>query len=56
MRKKLWVAVCSEVSGAYNCNSSNVAVSWADKALKAFDERFPAPATISETFEHPLVD
>ena len=39
-RKKVWANVCAEVAGAYNCKTVEVAINWADKALKAFDERF----------------
>ncbi len=39
-RKQLWIAAVSNVAGAFNCESSDIAITWADNILKAFDKRF----------------
>lgn len=40
-RKELWIGVAAGVSAASNSTNPDTPVKWADKALKAFDERFP---------------
>jgi len=42
-RKKLWCDVYVAYVSASNSTSSSGAKTWADQALKSFDERFPAP-------------
>ena len=42
-REKVWLEAWCAVASAWNCKESIAAAIWADKCLKAFDERFPAP-------------
>ncbi len=42
-RKKLWCDVYVAYVSADNSTLSDGGKSWADRALKAFDERFPQP-------------
>lgn len=44
MRKQLWLSAWVATASADNCTRVDVATTWADDALKAFDARFPAPA------------
>lgn len=39
-RRQCWIDAYCAVASAWNSESSEVAVKWADKSLKAFDERF----------------
>ena len=41
-RRECWTAAYAAVASAYNCPTHEVALKWADNALKAFDERFKA--------------
>lgn len=43
IRKNVWSSAWSAVASADNCKKQAVATNWADAALRAFDERFPAP-------------
>jgi len=40
MRKKLWIDAWIQVANANNTVSLSTPTTWADKALKDFDERF----------------
>jgi len=42
-RKQLWANAWVHTASASDCKSPSTATSWADKALAAFDERFPKP-------------
>jgi hypothetical protein len=42
-RKKLWCDVYVAYVGTDNSTDPDGASCWADKALKRFDKRFPAP-------------
>jgi hypothetical protein len=41
IRKELWCNVWVAVAGASNSTRSDIVTTWADRALKDFDERFP---------------
>jgi hypothetical protein len=41
LRKQLWIQAFTAVAGTINCLSEDVAIRYADNALKAFDEAFP---------------
>lgn len=43
-RMKVWTDAWCATANAVDCKSHSVAIVWADKALAAFDERFPAEA------------
>lgn len=45
LRAQCWISAWSAVAGAITCETSDAATSWADKALQAFDERFPSTGT-----------
>ena len=49
MRKLCWIEAWSLTASAVTCRESDTATRWADKALAAFDERFPAPNKKSNT-------
>jgi hypothetical protein len=40
-RKELWIKIATATAGASNCTKIEAPITWADKALAAFDERFP---------------
>ncbi len=40
-RQEVWVRAWVNVAAATNCRQSDVATTWADKCLTAYDERFP---------------
>jgi hypothetical protein len=42
-RRKLWCDVYVSYVGSSNSQNSDGAKTWADTALKRFDERFPPP-------------
>jgi hypothetical protein len=42
IRKELWCNVWVAVAGASNSTKSELVSLWADRALRDFDERFPA--------------
>lgn len=45
-RRQAWLSAWVAVATANDCKSPETATNWADKCLKAFDERFdPAKAT-----------
>lgn len=41
IREKVWVEAWCRVAQSDTCGESITATIWADKCLKAFDERFP---------------
>lgn len=45
-RKQLWANAWVHTASASDCKSPATATSWADKALAAFDDRFPKPKEI----------
>jgi hypothetical protein len=45
MRQQVWSNAWTATANANDCKDSKVATGWADKALAAFDVRFPAPKT-----------
>lgn len=45
-RINCWVRAWAATASATNCNKSATAIEWADKALAAFDIRFPSPRKI----------
>lgn len=53
-RRAIWIQAWSAVASAWNSKEADVATKWADKALKAFDERFPAPAERNDLSQHAL--
>lgn len=46
-RRQLWANAWVYTASAANCNTYRAATEWADEALKAFDERFPAPDRVN---------
>ena len=40
-REEVWMRAWCAVSGAFNCTTAEAATRWADRALEAFDARFP---------------
>lgn len=42
-RKQLWADAWTSCATASNCTKHSVCTTWADEALKAFDERFVKP-------------
>lgn len=42
-RRRLWTSVAAATAAASNSTDASVPINWADHALKAFDQRFPAP-------------
>lgn len=40
MRRQLWVDMCISTVNANDCKQTSTPISYADAALKAFDERF----------------
>lgn len=52
LRKQLWIAAWTSVSNTETCTRADTPTIWADKALAAFDSRFPAPTP--EKLEKPL--
>jgi hypothetical protein len=40
-REEVWMRAWCAVSSAFNCKTAEAATRWADKALEAFDARFP---------------
>lgn len=43
-RRQLWISMCIAVASANDCKAAETATSWANHALKKFDEQF-APLT-----------
>jgi hypothetical protein len=39
-RQQVWIQAWCAVANANDCKENEVATTWADKALKAFDARF----------------
>lgn len=42
-RRKLWRMIACAGSSSSNVTESKVVITWADKVLAAYDERFPKP-------------
>lgn len=40
-REHVWISAWCSVAGALGVKEPHTATAWADKCLKAFDERFP---------------
>lgn len=51
MRRKVWSDAWSRTSSASNCTDKNTPARYADAALAAFDERFPAMTDADEEQE-----
>ena len=52
-RKKLWIDVFVAYTGSSNSTSKNGGATWADFALKEFDERFKSKdINITEAFKN----
>jgi hypothetical protein len=47
-RKMLWATVWAATASASNCRESITATTWADKALKEFDIRFPKSIRVTQ--------
>jgi len=48
IRKQVWKDAFCAVAGANDCRSVDVAITWADDALEAFDENFKAPPPLTQ--------
>lgn len=42
-RRQLWIGIAIAVAGAESAIGTEVPQRWADTALRAYDQRFPAP-------------
>lgn len=47
-RRQLWIDAWCAVASAWNCKEPIAATSWADKALKEFDNRFNKKTELKE--------